>query len=626
MKIKDKLLTFFLLLAVLPLVVLGSFSSLSATGALKSQADAHFSNTLELISLMIASRTINLYQASQSLGEDQNIMEKLNRRASMTPIEWLATEREIQIRMVNSRLQNPDIRSIFIVSRDHPVISSGVPTSWENQHFRTRFHGSDLYTQILAGSNLPFWITGYENNFDRIYLFRRLQNMITGNVIGILVLSIDPGAFSSIMKQTLDNSAAEMVLTNATGQVVAAWPGELAGTPYHTHQPRLRTGRMERSLPMVQGWTLVMSQSLDSILQGTRSLGPAIILFSVFLGFLSMFVSLALTEHFSRPIFILLGAMKQAESGVFAQVHENRKDEFQQLFHGYNAMTVQLGELFQDLNASLAEISRHKQEMEEYNARLEETVRERTSRLLQSEKMAALGGLVAGVAHEINTPLGLGITSMTYLQDAMVDLKRLVKSDKLTRSALEHFLESASSATDIAQGNLRRAADLVISFKRIAVDQSTEEKRVFNLRENLEDTIRSLGPRIAEGKQTVQIDCPEDITIHSYPGIFYQIISNLIINCLIHAWDSPEQAGTVSIRAARQGKTLALMVEDTGKGIDEETRMMVFEPFFTTKREAGGSGLGLYIVYNLVTQNLDGQIQCISEQGTGTSFIITIPI
>ncbi len=626
MKIKDKLLIFFLLLGVLPLVVLGTFSSLSAKSALKNQADAHFSNTLELISLMVSAKTTALYQAAQSLADDQEIFSMLSVRSSLSELEWLPIEQQLQIRLINARKQNPEIRSIYFISEKWNMIQNGVPTSFESSHFRTAFKETPLYRMLILSANLPMWMTGYEQNYERVYLFRRVQNTITGEILGVMVLAIDEGAFSAIMKQALGSSDGGIFLVNSASQIISSFPTYLRGTDYQPARETLRGGFLERSLPVAQNWTLHMRQSLTSILNGTRYLSPMIILFSIFLAFLSMFVSLVLTEHFSSPIFSLLRAMKRAETGEFEPVQEQRADEFNQLFHGYNAMVDQLSRLFRDLNNSLFEISRHKAEMEEYNIRLEEIVQERTSRLVQSEKMAALGGLVAGVAHEINTPLGIGITSMSFLQETMENLRAQVQGNTLTRGNLENFIEAGNNANSIALANLHRAADLVHSFKRIAVDQSNEELRVFSLRENLEDIIKSLGPRINKSKQQVRINCPSDLHIRSYPGVFYQIITNLILNALIHAWSDAQQEGLISVEAGYAEHYLKLTVSDNGRGMDDSIREMIFEPFFTTKRDAGGTGLGLYIVYNLVEQKLGGHISCESAPGQGASFKMNIPV
>jgi signal transduction histidine kinase len=491
-------------------------------------------------------------------------------------------------------------------------------------YFRKTFRNDPLFARIRNETTLPVWMTGVENYFDRIYLFLRLQNMITGENLGVLVISLDETFISAMFGKALTDGDAEIFLTNGTGQVISSWPETVRGLVYSTSSVR-KSPWLEHSLSLHQNWTLIMRQSLFSILSGTRALGLVIGISSIMLVLLSLLGSFYLTNHFSKPIFSLLSAMKQVEAGQFVQITDSRKDEFAQLYAGYNAMADQLGVLFRDLNASLEEISRHKREMEEYNESLEKTVRERTDILLQSEKMAALGSLVAGVAHEINTPLGLGITSVSYQDENLDAILGQFESNTLTKSSLERFLASCREANSIALTNLRRAAELVSSFKRIAVDQTSEDLREFNLKDCLHDTLVSLGPRLSRCRQTVDVVCPDDIRIRNSPGAFYQIVSNLVLNAVIHAWDSPDEQGTITVSAALESDTLVLTVTDDGQGMDEQTCGRIFDPFFTTKHESGGSGLGLYVVYNLVDQQLRGRITCTSRPGKGTCFRIRCP-
>lgn len=245
--------------------------------------------------------------------------------------------------------------------------------------------------------------------------------------------------------------------------------------------------------------------------------------------------------------------------------------------------------------------------------------------LVQSEKMAALGALVAGVAHEINTPLGIGVTATSYLEEKTRELELLFESRKMTRADFEKYLNTALETSSSTLTNLNRAADLIKSFKQVAVDQTCEERRRFKLKEYIDSLLLSLRPRYKRTRHTITVVCPEDLEVYSFPGAFSQIITNLLINSLIHGFENIEQ-GNVTIEASAQGDHLLLTFCDNGGGMDSEQVQKVFDPFFTSKRVQDSTGLGMHIVYNLVTGLLHGRIECYSELGQGTTFTIEIPI
>ena len=247
--------------------------------------------------------------------------------------------------------------------------------------------------------------------------------------------------------------------------------------------------------------------------------------------------------------------------------------------------------------------------------------------LVETEKMAALGGLVAGVAHEINTPIGISITSSSFLNDELAKLKEQHNASDLTEEDFLHYIEVSSQSTDIITSNLKRAATLISSFKQIAVDQSSEEHRKFNLRIYLDEIVISLTPKIKT--INVNIDCSDKIELNSYPGVFSQIITNLILNSKIHGFENHED-GEINIQVTEisessGAKAVQLDYRDNGVGMSEEVKQKVFEPFFTTKRDSGGSGIGMSLVYNLITQKLGGQLSVESQPGQGVHFTMVIP-
>jgi signal transduction histidine kinase len=250
-------------------------------------------------------------------------------------------------------------------------------------------------------------------------------------------------------------------------------------------------------------------------------------------------------------------------------------------------------------------------------------IKEMEQRLIESEKMASLGGLVAGVAHEINTPVGVGVTAASSLQESCEHLESLYQTEKMKKTDLEEFIDISRESSHMILRNLERAAELIQSFKQVAVDQSSEARRRFNIKGYLEEVVQSLGATLRQSGITCVIDCPDEIEIDSHPGVFAQIVTNLIMNALTHAYE-PGQEGQISIKGQSEGGRLTLEFADDGNGIPETILGKIFDPFFTTKRGTGGSGLGLSIVYNLVTKTLTGAIECHSVVGKGTVFTVRI--
>ena len=267
-------------------------------------------------------------------------------------------------------------------------------------------------------------------------------------------------------------------------------------------------------------------------------------------------------------------------------------------------------------------------DLQEANSALAEslsTLKKTFNHLVQSEKMAALAHLVGGVAHEINTPVGVGVTAASYLKQITSEVFEKYETGKLSETQFRSYLSNAVQSAEMTLINLNRAADLIRSFKQVAVDQSSENLRLFNLKRYIGEILLSLSPKLKRTEHKIQVNCPEDLDINSYPGSFSQILTNLIMNSLIHAFPDKKN-GQILIKAERSNNKLILEYSDDGCGILPQHLNHIFDPFFTTKRSEGGSGLGMHIVYNLVTQNLNGKILCTSKPNKGTVFSIELPL
>lgn len=281
----------------------------------------------------------------------------------------------------------------------------------------------------------------------------------------------------------------------------------------------------------------------------------------------------------------------------------------------------EIKQLNKDLENRIWEYEAANNELQDTLATLQET----QAQLIQQEKMASLGNLVAGIAHEINTPLGVGVTAASYLEQQTQTVAGLFHSNQIKRSDFEKYLNSTIDATNIILLNLQRASELITSFKRVAIDRVSEERQIFNVKNYIGAIILSLRPNLKKANHNIVIHCDDFLELDSYPGAISQIITNLVMNSLIHAYPNGEQ-GTIVIDVNLTPDQFTLIYSDDGVGIAEQHMKRIFEPFFTTRRGKGGTGLGLNILYNLVTQTLAGSIDCRSQVGHGTSFIIKLPV
>jgi signal transduction histidine kinase len=287
-----------------------------------------------------------------------------------------------------------------------------------------------------------------------------------------------------------------------------------------------------------------------------------------------------------------------------------------------------MGDARLGLQGSLAELEKEKTKVEQARSDLAAvlaTLKQAQTNLITSEKMASLGALVAGIAHELNTPIGNTLLTATALGDMVQDFQRRLAGEGIKRSALESHLADARSACDIMAGSLGRAAELIHSFKQVAVDQTSGQRRKFMLDEVVHDTITTYAAQLRRSACEVTVAVPAGLEFDSYPGSLSQVLSNLIGNALLHGFDGRD-SGHIAISAALQkGGMVKLEFSDDGVGMAPRTLHQIFDPFFTTKMGQGGSGLGMNIVYNIVTGVLRGTIQVESTQGQGTCVTLLLP-
>jgi signal transduction histidine kinase len=337
---------------------------------------------------------------------------------------------------------------------------------------------------------------------------------------------------------------------------------------------------------------------------------------------------LVLALSFSlRMVFVPLTHLRDSlfelatrETDEVEELPEDRRDEFGEVASGFNRIQRKLKSII----AQTKQAEEEARNASEETARTLQELRQTQDSLIQAERMASLGGLVAGVAHEINTPVGITLTSASVLLEATERILPAMDAGNVRKSDILNYLATAGDSSRLIMTNAFRAAELIQSFKQIAVDQTNEMGRAFKVKDYIDEIIMSLHPKLRQTHIEVQVNCAEDITLDSYPGAFAQVLTNLVLNALTHAYEA-DSIGCVRIDVAPSDGMLELNFRDDGKGIPPEHLDKIFDPFFTTRRGTGGTGLGLNIVYNLIVNQLGGAISVESTWGQGTHFTIRLP-
>jgi len=339
----------------------------------------------------------------------------------------------------------------------------------------------------------------------------------------------------------------------------------------------------------------------------------------------------------SIAIVIFLSSIKQRKNAEQAlqQAHDNLETKIEQRTHELSSLNQELIAMNEELQSTNWELEneiagrrRIEAELSSSNQKLTQAIDELQTMqvyLVESAKMAALGNLVAGIAHEINTPVGVSLTGASHLQELTTNFTKLCMYGTPRRQDLMDYLKELHESSTIILKNLERAGKLIQSFKQVSADQSSEMPRVFKVRNYLEEIILSIQPQLKKTNHHITLECDETLSMDSFPGALSQIVTNLIMNSVIHAY-SPGDHGNITICAKIKDKHLVLLYTDDGKGMNDHVLSKIFDPFYTTKRGYGGTGLGLHVVYNIVTQQFKGTINCESKPGQGAAFHICLPL
>ncbi len=388
----------------------------------------------------------------------------------------------------------------------------------------------------------------------------------------------------SIVHNTVHLSAFTKTTPNADAELTAWFPRELSALPYGDH---IRRGEIFR-LPDTEA---------DPVLRGiARARGYRSIVFVPLL-------------HDGFAIGMI--GQTKSESGPFAENHV----ELLKTFADQAVIAISNVRLFQEVQERTRELS----------ASLDD-LRFAQDRLVQTEKLAALGRLVAGVAHEINTPIGTSLTVASTLESKTATFAAEAARETLRRSTLTEFLEASREASLQLTANLNQAAGLIQSFKQVAADQNYTDPRVFDLGELTEQIAKSLRSGLRKRSVTFNVTCQPNLVFNSHPGPYGQVLTNLFLNATAHAFPDAT-SGTISINVQAAGDDAAeVFFSDDGCGMTSDVRRKAFDPFFTTSRDQGNAGLGLHIVHSIVTTCLGGTLDLDSEPGKGTKIKLRLPL
>ncbi|HYD79765.1 MAG TPA: AAA family ATPase [Paucimonas sp.] len=317
--------------------------------------------------------------------------------------------------------------------------------------------------------------------------------------------------------------------------------------------------------------------------------------------------------------------MLYLENNLAADAFTPQHTELLQILSTQIAISLENAGLYNELEQKIeARTLALRRKNDELNETLQ-SLRQAQKQLIESEKLASLGQLVAGVAHEINTPVGVAVTAASTLSEETGRIESLYRTGAMKRSDLEKFVDSAATISKLLLSNMERAATLVQSFKEVAIDQTSQERRSFNLKNYIDEVLLNLTPILRKTEHRIEVECDEMIEVDTYPGALSQVLTNLVMNALIHAFEEGER-GAMAIKVTQPDTaTIELCFSDNGKGIPAEHLPKIFDPFFTTMRGRGGSGLGLNIAYNLVSGSLQGVLSVTSEVGAGTVFTLRFP-
>ncbi len=532
------------------------------------------------------------------------------------------------------------IRSLFLwvvmsITAFSLAVLSGLAIYTQIDTYRTELETNALMLAKLVAKSSAAYL--YDATPERIE--NALQNLSAANhvlnahVYKLKEVSNTPEIFASYNKE------GQLLLGGKENQLTALFMSpELADTG---HYLELSAKVFDEETNIQLGWIYlrVSSENFNQLVGKSVWLNLVVALALLVISFYS---AVRMQRVVTGPVEEIANFLQRTsrQRDYSARAQGSSIQELDILADAVNVMLLRMQEYMQKqrqaeeqhrkLNASLEDMVNHRTTaLKDANQELIQTLEKLHQfqrQIVQNEKMASLGDMVAGVAHEVNTPIGLGVTASTMMLDRLAVIQKDFENKTLKASAMKRFLDESNENLNIIYRNLNRAAELISSFKQVAVDQTSESSRSFCVAQLVNEILLSLQPRLKKLKHNINVDCDPTLNVETKAGPINQILINLIMNSVIHGFENIEQ-GTINISAELvSSNKLKLVYTDDGKGISPEIRKRIFDPFVTTKRGQGGSGLGMHLVYNLVTQALNGSISIASEEGSGVEFVIIFPV
>lgn len=430
------------------------------------------------------------------------------------------------------------------------------------------------------------------------------------------------------MKDSSHFIAQEMIELSLTGGGFTYYHWFL---PYSTDiAPKINYSELDP----IWNWVIVSSIYLEDFNKGANKILQAVTINFILGNLFSLFVIFFLSKSITTPITTLMYVVNDIIDGNYKtdSILINNNDEVGLLAFQFEKMLKTLKtetEFRKEAESNLKSLNQDlERRVDERTEELSHSLNELTkiqTQLIESEKMASLGNIVSGVAHEINTPLGVSLTTVSHIQSVNQKYHTLLINNKMSKTDLISYMSQLDEASEMLSTSLNRAAELVKSFKQISVNQHSNVIVNFQLYDYIQATLLSLKHEYKNSGHTIELNCDKSITLNSYPGAYSQIITNLLMNSLVHAFDEGDK-GFITIDVSTKNSELLFDFIDTGRGIEPENLSKIFDSFYTTKRDRGGSGIGLNLIRKIITEQLNGTITCDSTVGVGTTFHIVIPL
>ena len=504
-------------------------------------------------------------------------------------------------------------------------------------------------TFILISSIIIFVVT-YFNFYSSIeqkkdsFIQNSLieANLLAEFVVTPLIFDDIEGAEDILNKVTKDNNILKIVIYDNNRNIFAQYNPSNILTPinkkfkgYYFDNKKsefLNFGTLKILMPLnnleKQYGTLYIEKSTEIITNILKKVFKDLIVFILILLFIIYIISTVLSNYLLKPILYLAKTSEEiAKTRDYKiRVTYNSKNEIASLYKAFNFLLVDIEKLTVNLENQVIYRTKELNNKKELLEKSLKDLKETQEQLIQSEKMSALGNLVSGLAHEVNTPLGNAITSSSIIQKESNHLLEDIKNNTLKRSIMESRLFILSESSHLLVRTLDYASNLIKSFKQISVDQITNDIREFNIKDYIKEIFLTNSNKLKSIPVKIIIKCEEDgLLIKTSPGVIAQIFNNLIQNSIIHGFNNFKNNARIKVIISSKKDMINIVYEDNGQGIDLNIKESVFEPFITTKRNSGGTGLGLNIVYNLIYQRLKGSLTLTSKKDVGTKFVIEIP-